>query len=24
VRPTETPGIGLCFDAEALAPYLVS
>jgi L-alanine-DL-glutamate epimerase-like enolase superfamily enzyme len=24
VRPTETPGTGLRFDAEALAPYLVS
>jgi L-alanine-DL-glutamate epimerase-like enolase superfamily enzyme len=24
VRPAETPGIGLRFDAEALAPYLVS
>jgi L-alanine-DL-glutamate epimerase-like enolase superfamily enzyme len=24
VRPTKTPGTGLRFDAEALAPYLVS
>ena len=24
VRPTESPGTGLRFDAEALAPYLVT